>query len=789
MKNYLKTTLRNLWTNRGYSALNVVGLAVGIACASLIFLWVEDEVTFDHDVSKRVHIYRIMGNQVHDGETMTVNVMPGLLAAVLTSEITGIKNASRITGGLSSALFTVDRKAFYEKGDYVDSTFFSILNTAFVQGDPETALNDLHALVITERMALKFFGTTDVIGKTMKVDNDQLFTITGIIQNPRPNSSFQADWLARFDLLEEKFDWLTRWDANAAPTLVKLYPDADVGLINEKITALLKAKNPSGSMSSCFLFSMNDWHLHNHFTNGVQDAEGQIKYVKLFTVIACIILVVACINFMNLATARSEQRAKEVGVRKTLGAGRQTLILQFIGEAVMMTFVSVLVALAIVYFALPAFNSLVGKEIIMRLSNPLHIGALLTVTLVCGLLAGSYPAFYLSSFNPVHVLKGMKIKATAGSGFIRKGLVVTQFVVSIILMIATIIIYQQIEFTKNRELGYNTSKVIYMEVRGAMSENFNTIKNELIRMDVAENAALCINPVIRLGWYSSDGLTWQGKEPNKNVLIVTEAVTPEYISTLGMKLKEGRDFNPDAKSDVNSIIINETLAKLMSDKSPVGDIISDSYRQMKVVGVVNDFIYGDMYSKSPSPVIMTCRPASYRYLTIRLKASANLPESLGKVEKVIKAYNPEYPFEYVFMDEEFDKLFKTEVLVEKLAGVFGVLVVFISCLGLFGLAAYTAQRRSKEIGIRKILGATVNGITSLISSDFLKLAAISFIVAFPLAWWIMHNWLLSYEYRTPIYWWVFIAVGALSLVITLVTVGFQTLKAALRNPTEVLRTE
>jgi putative ABC transport system permease protein len=328
-----------------------------------------------------------------------------------------------------------------------------------------------------------------------------------------------------------------------------------------------------------------------------------------------------------------------------------------------------------------------------------------------------------------------------------------------------------------------------MDVRGAMGKNFTTIRNELIRSGVAENAAMSMNPVIRLGWYSSDNFSWQGKDPGKNVLIMTEAVTPEYISTLGMTIKEGRDFGPDAKSEGSNIIINETLAKMIGDKSPVGDIITSGDNRMKIIGVVKDFVYEDMYSKSPMPVIMRCEPFDYNYLTIRLTVSSDLAGSLAKVEEVIKIYNPEYPFEYSFMDAEFDRLFKTETLAQTLAGAFGALAVFISCLGLFGLAAYTAQRRSKEIGIRKILGATVNSITSLISSDFLALAGISFVVAFPLAWWIMDTWLQSYEFRTPIYWWVFAGVGVLTVLIVLATVGFQTLKAALRNPTEVLRTE
>jgi putative ABC transport system permease protein len=788
MKNYFKATWRSLRKNRGFSALNVVGLAIGVACASLIFLWIEDELTFGHNVPKRHDIYRLMENDTHDGVINTFGQMPGPMAMVLTSEIAGIKNASRWSGQPSPALFTVDGKALYEKGEYVDSTFFSMINTVLVHGDPETALDNMHDLVISERMALKFFGMTDVIGKTMKMDNDKLFTVTGVMQDPPGNSSFRGEWFARFDLLVNKFDWLQQWGTKAAPTLVELYPDANVSLVNKKLTDLILTRTDS-EHSDVFLFSMSDWHLYDHFTNGVQDGQGRIKYVKIFFIVACIILLVACINFMNLATARSEQRAKEVGVRKTLGARRRSLIRQFMGEAVILAFVSVIVSVGIVLLTLPAFNSVVGKELTLKWTNPWHIGTLLFITLSCGVLAGSYPALYLSSFNPVYIMKGMKVRGSAATGFIRKGLVVTQFAASIIFMIAAIIIYQQIAYTKNRDLGYNTSHVIYMDVRGAMGKNFTTIRNELIRSGVAENAAMSMNPVIRLGWYSSDNFSWQGKDPGKNVLIMTEAVTPEYISTLGMTIKEGRDFGPDAKSEGSNIIINETLAKMIGDKSPVGDIITSGDNRMKIIGVVKDFVYEDMYSKSPMPVIMRCEPFDYNYLTIRLTVSSDLAGSLAKVEEVIKIYNPEYPFEYSFMDAEFDRLFKTETLAQTLAGAFGALAVFISCLGLFGLAAYTAQRRSKEIGIRKILGATVNSITSLISSDFLALAGISFVVAFPLAWWIMDTWLQSYEFRTPIYWWVFAGVGVLTVLIVLATVGFQTLKAALRNPTEVLRTE
>lgn len=790
MTNYLKSTVRNLWKNRGYSALNVAGLAVGVACASLIFLWVEDEVTFDHDVPNREHVYMVMENEIHDGIAFTSNVIPGPMSAVLTGEVAGIKSASRMTGDLTTTLVTANNKSFFEIGEYVDSTFLSIIDPVLLRGTPETALNDLYALVVTERMALKFFGTTDVLGKTVTIDKDKLFTITAVIRNPNPNSSFRSDWFARYDLLELKFPWLTRWDANAATTLVELYPGADIAAINEKLTKVYKDRNPT-STNSCFLFPMTDWHLYYSFSNGRPDGNGSIKYVRLFTIIACIILLVACINFMNLATARSEQRMKEVGVRKTLGAGRRILISQFLSESLVLAFVSVLTSIAIVYFVIPGFNTLVGKELTMRLTDWRHIGALVSVTLTCGLLAGSYPAFYLSSFNPVQVLKGIKIKAGSGSGFIRRGLVIVQFVVSITLMIATVIIYQQINFTKERDVGYITKQTIYMRMHGTMRENFNAIRTELIRKGVAENASMSISPVFKFGWYDASNYSWQGKDPDSKISVLTEAVTPEYISTVGMTIKDGRDFNADPKTDAANIIINEAFAKLISDHSPIGEEIASGEYRMKVIGVVKDFVYGNVYRQASSPVILTVNPDVnnfLRILTIRLSGS-DIQRDLKEIEQVVKTYNPDYPFEYSFTDAEFDKLFKTEALAQNLAGIFGGLAVFISCLGLFGLASYTTQRRSKEIGIRKILGATANNITSMISSDFLKLVGLSFIVAFPVSWLIMHSWLQSYEYRTPIYWWVFGGVGMATLICTMLTVGFQTLKAALRNPTEVLRSE
>ncbi|MEO8712235.1 MAG: ABC transporter permease, partial [Parafilimonas sp.] len=449
---------------------------------------------------------------------------------------------------------------------------------------------------------------------------------------------------------------------------------------------------------------------------------------------------------------------------------------------------SALLAVLITDLFLPSFNDLVEKQLSLDIFNPTHIGGLLLITILCGLIAGSYPAFYLSSFNPVTVLKGLKLKS-GNAGFIRKGLVITQFAISVTLIICTIIIYQQIQHVKNRELGYNKQGLIYTNITGKIKENFSVIKNDLSKTGVVENAALSNSQVLQLG-SNSGGFEWPGKDPKKQILITVEAVSPDYISTMGMHIKSGRNFYADIKSDSNNIIINESLAKLLGKKDVVGSTISrtggtDKYT---IVGVIKDFVYNSMYAPA-APLILYSDTSGVNYLSVRLKQNADIKTALAKVESVVKGDNPGYPVEFNFVDDQFNQLFKTENLVGKLAGVFAVLAIIISCLGLFGLSAYTAEKRTKEIGIRKVLGASASGLASLLSKDFIKLVFVSCIIAFPLAWWLMHNWLQDFEYRVQISWWIFFAAGLLASLIALFTVSFQAIRAAIANPVESLRTE
>jgi putative ABC transport system permease protein len=785
IKNYFTTTFRNLWKNKGYSFLNIAGLAIGITCAALIFLWVENELTFNHYFSNRDNLYKIKDHQTYDGTTFTFDATPGRLGQAIKTEIPGIKNTARSTWG-NQSLFSLGDKNIYEQGNYVDSGFLSMFQLEFIKGNAATAFSQLYSIIITEKMAEKFFDTTEALGKTLKVDDKQNYMVTGVIRNLPENVSFQFDWFAPFKIFEDQNSWLQRWGNNGVITYVETQPNADIAAINRKLYNFLETKG-DGLNAKFSIYPLNRWRLYDNFVNG-KEVQGRIKYVNLFSLIAWIILIIACINFMNLSTARSEQRAREVGVRKVLGAGKRKLITQFIGESIFMALLSTLLAVVIILILLPAFNSLVEKQLSLNLFDPIHIGALLTITIICGLIAGSYPAFYLSSFNPVMVLKGLKIQSSGGANFIRKGLVIVQFSVSVILIISTILIYQQIQFVKNRDLGYNKQNLISLQLQGKMKSNFNAIKNDLLAAGVIKNASLSDNEVLQLGSNTGD-FGWQGKDPGKQILITVQGVSPEYISTMGMKLKEGRDFYPDAKSDSSNIIINEALAKLLNKKEVTGSIISrDSGTQYTVVGVINDFVYNNMYTSS-APLILFSDTSNTNFLTVRLSANENLPAALAKIENVIKANNPGFPFEYHFIDDQFDKLFKTETLTGKLAGVFAVLAVFISCLGLFGLAAYTAERRTKEIGIRKVLGASSRRLAGLLSKDFLQLVVISCLIAFPLAWWMMNNWLDNYAYRIKINWMIFLVAGLLAIAIALITVSFQAIKAALANPVESLRSE
>jgi len=794
LKNYILTTLRSLRTKPTYSFLNVAGLALGIACATLIFLWVEDELSFDRQAPHHNDIYWSRLNMPYNGSITSFDGVPGPMAPEAIKTIPGIRYAVRLSQD-ERRLFVANDKTIYENGMFADSSYFQLFQTPFLKGRADDALRRPHSIVLSQPMAKRFFGDTDPMGRILRMNNSINYTVTGIVPESPKNQTLRFDWLTSFDdFLDQQF-LMKAWGNLGRPALYQLEPGVDPRLIERRLTALIKPKDPEYAKVEMLLWPMKEWHLYSNYTNGKQDGGG-IKFVRLFSLIASIILFIACINFMNLATARAGGRAREVGVLKTLGAPKRSLISRFIAESLLLSLLSVVIAVFFVYLTLPAFNGLVDKQLVFHPFAPAHFFALLSIGIGCGLLSGSYPAFYLSSFNPVSVLKGLKIQTKGSAGLIRKTLVTTQFVVSVALIVSTIIIYQQVQHIKDRDLGFNKQNLLFLDVQGKMAEHFASIREHLLATGIVDHAALSFSPPMDL-WSGMDNqhFVWEGDDLNSKEFINSESVTPGYISTLGLKIKAGRDFYPDQNVDSSSVLINESLAKLMGEGGKPGKkvaLVDGSTRTpMTVIGVVSNTIHNDMYGE-PGPVLFFTNPAFTKYahnLDIRIKPGANASEAITKITAVIKADNPGYPVEVKFADNEYNQRFGAETQVGELAGVFASLAILISCLGLFGLSAYTAEQRTKEIGIRKVLGASVAGLAGLLSREFLRLVGLSCLIAFPLAGWIMNSWLSSYAYRTAIHWYVFGAAGLGALAIALLTVSFQALKTALANPVKTLRSE
>jgi len=805
---FFKTTFRSLWRNKGYIFLNIFGLAIGIVCAGFIFLWVEDELNFDNNNVNKNRIYLVKTNDKVDDGVFTHSSTPGPLAPTVQSTIPGIERTCRTTEDGTSFLFTIGNKAINASGKYVEPSFFSMFTLPFVQGNEASAFSQLHGIVITEKTAKKIFGDEkDVIGKTVRMDKKQDYVVSGVLKDLPENSTLQFEWLAPFKVWYDENPWAAKWGNFGLTTYVELKPRVDAASINRQLLnpfydfTTQKIESDKSSVH-VFLFGMKNWHLRDDFDNGKPTGSGQIFYVRLFSIIAWIILFIACINFMNLATAGSEKRSKEIGVRKVLGSGKKRLIVQFIGEAIFMSLVAAVVAVIFMSLLLPAFNSLVQKDLSLGLTNPYHCIALMLLAVICGFVAGSYPSLYLSSFNPVFVLKGIKLK-TGSAALIRKGLVVTQFAVSTILIISTIIIYQQIQHVKTRDLGYNKDNLMQVDAQGDIVKDFPAIKQDLINTGFVKDAALADHTTID-GGNNTTSIYWQGKDPNSILVISQRLVSGEFMSTTGMHIKEGRDFQPtdavefgnnhmpkDSNQNFN-VIVTQSMEKLLGKGSALGKTMERPFNNgtfhLRVIGVVKDYVYGDMYGQS-APVIFFDISDAASLLYVKITPQSNPENALAKIAAVMKKDNPAYPFEYKFVDDQFNQMFLSEMLISKLSRVFAALAILISCMGLFGLAAYTAERRTKEIGVRKVLGASVPGIAALLSKDFLKLVMVSCIVAFPIAWLMMNNWLQNYQYRVTISWWIFLAAAVIAILIALLTVSFQAIKAAVANPVKSLRTE
>ena len=794
-RNYLKIAWRNTLHNKVYSMLNIVGLAAGMAVTLLIGLWVINQYSYDRFLPGYKQLYQVEMNLTsqHNGtSTQTSIALP--LTDVLKKEIPGIRYVAEADniGHMNHGLLVGDKKLYME-GGAAGPEFFKIFQYPFIKGNANSALKDLYSIVLTESTAKALFGEADPMGKNVRFDNSQNMTVTGVIRNIPANASLKFNYLVPFAYSEATQGWIkdgrTRWTYNSFSAYVALEPGITYGQIAPKIRDIVNKRSPEmrSLKPEVIMHPLADWHLYNDFKNG-KAVGGFVEYVRLFSIIGMLVLAIACINFMNLSTARSEKRAREVGVRKAIGSARIDLVYQFLLESVLVTFISFLLGLLLVQLALPAFNTLTGSDVHIPFGNIGFWGIMIVFVLFTGLIAGSRPAFYLSSFNPVKVLKG-SIQMGRWASMPRKVLVVVQFTCSIALIISTVIVYQQIQYVKNRPTGYSADRLMMTDMNGDLFQQYEALKNDLLSSGLVESVASSTSPATQV--YSHFSLQkWPGKNAgDEDVNIGAIWVSEDYFKTLGMTFAGGHNFTGDWKSDTLNVIVNEAMVRRIGLKDPVNQLITINFngKSLRIIGVVKDALMDSPYSPV-EPAVFGHNPFG-AVVTYRLAKNASTHTAIDKIGKIFGKYSPAYPYQYKFVNDEYEHKFNLEVLVGKLAGVFAGLAIFISCLGLFGLAAYVAEQRTKEIGIRKVLGASIAQVWLLLSRDFIVLVVISCVIASPVAFYYLHNWLQKYTYRVSIGVGVFIASGIAAIIITLITISFQAIKAALANPVRSLRSE
>jgi putative ABC transport system permease protein len=786
VKSFFNIAWRNLLRNKAFSLINISGLAIGMAAAILILLWIKHELSYDQFHDNKDRIYEAWNRAEFSGKLQCWNTTPKILARTVEKDLPEIERSVRVNWA-RNLLFSVGDKRLTASGNTVDTGFLQMFSFPLLKGDAKTALNSGYAIVLTETLAKKIFGNDDAMGKLVKIDNKENYTVTGIARDLPNNSRFDFEYLISWDYMKRTGEDDSAWGNNSVRTYAMLKPFAKLSDANAKMKGLKprysKDEDPRWEM---FLYPISQWRLYSNFTNGKEDG-GLIEFVRLFGIIALFILLIACINFMNLSTARSEKRAKEVGIRKVVGAQKRWLVGQFIGESILLSLIAGVFALIIVLLALPAFGTLTDKKLNIDFSNGWFWLSAIGFILFTGLLAGSYPAFFLSSFQPVKVLKG-SFKAVNALITPRKMLVVLQFTFAIILIICTSIVKQQIDHAQNRQSGYDKGNLVYHMLSGDIEKNFVLIKNELLSAGIVTSVTKTSAPLTQ-GWSDSWGFEWVGKDPNDKTDFDRYCADEGLVKTAGFKIIKGRDL--DLKTyitDSTAVILNESAVKAMGFKEPIGQIVKDNGIDWHVVGVISDFILNSPYQPT-KPMVIEGAKGWFNVMHFKLNAAHTNTENIEKAEAIFKKYNPEYPFEYKFVDEEYDRKFRSEERTGTLAALFAGLTIFISCLGLFGLATYMAENRIKEIGVRKVLGASIAGIAALLSKDFLKLVMLSFLIASPIAWWMMREWLQDYPYHVSIQWQVFAIAGLLSFIISVVTVSYQSVKAAVANPVAALRNE
>ncbi len=785
LKNYLKIAWRNLLRNRGFSALNIAGLSIGLAATALIVLWIDYELSFDKFHERGDRIYQVYNKYPVDGEIWTWNSTPKVMGPTIKKDFPEVERVSRYNYD-DTYLFSVGDKRLKATGTIVDNDFLYMFSFPLVNGTNETVFEDVNAVVVTETFAKELFGDKDPMGQVVKIDNDNVFKVTGVLKDLPENSEFHFKFLIPWSYLKQIGHDDKHWGNNSIATYIMLKENANFASFSKKISNLREIHDKDAADMVTYPYPFFRNYLYGEFENG-EEKGGRIGVIRVFSIIAIIILLIACINFMNLSTARSEKRAKEVGIRKVIGAQRGGLISQFIGESVLLSTVSALLAFVLLLLVLPKFNELLHIEARIDYTDPLFWGSAFAIVLFTGLLAGSYPALYLSAFKPISVLKGTFQKLNSKFSA-RKVLVVVQFAAAIVFITATLIVKQQLNKVQNRQMGYSKDNLIYTYMEGDVKQKYQGIKNELLASGAVTSVTRTVSPVTE-NWSNSWDMEWQGKDFEDKTLILRFTAGEAIAKTLGLEVLAGRDLNHTLyPSDSTAMLINQTAAIHMGFEDPIGHIVKDMGMDWRIIGVVKDFVFTSPF-QDIEPVIIHGNGEWTNFIHLKLNAQHSTSQNLGKIENIFKKFNPEYPFNYEFVDQQYAYKFADEKRTQTLANLSALLTIFISCLGLFGLASYMAENRIKEIGVRKVLGASVQSITTLLSKDFLKLVLISIVLGVPVSWYLMSKWLQEFAYRIHISWWTFALAGVLALAIAFVTVSYQAVKAAIVNPVDSLRDE
>ena len=801
INHYVTTALRNITRSKSFSIINITGLAFGVACSLLIFLWVLDELNMDKFHTNNKFLYRVYVKQLYDGQVRADYNTPASLPAELKKAIPEIEHATGFVKYFRLSLqddifesFSVDDTIVHKmKGSRAEPDFFSMFSYKLLYGKPETALNSPLSLCMSRKMAEMYFGSAGAaMGKTVRFDGRQDLLVTGIFENVPINSTDQFDYLMNWDAWVLENPLKQNWGHFGTSSYIQLRPDADPGKVEAKIKDFLRlylTENDSWMSANrrveLGLQSFGDQYLYSTFEEG-RPVSGRILYVKLFIGVGVFMLLIACINFMNLATARSIKRAKEVGVRKVVGSSRYQLIYQFMGEAIVLTFFAVLFSVLVIALVLPAFNLLTGKHITIPLQEPFFYLLLTGMIGLTGVVAGSYPAFFLSSLQPVRILKG-SFQFSFWTAYLRKGLVVFQFILSMLLLISTVVISRQTDYIQNKNLGYDRENVVYIPIEGELIRKYPLFREEASRLPgikmVDRSSQFPHAMSFRL-----DAVNWDGRDQNSVINFALSSVGYDFVKAMDLQIVDGRDFDRDVKSDSVGFLVNEEAIRQMGFKDPIGQYITVFGKKGAIVGVLRDFHSNTLHQAIDPLVLDVKEHLNFGTVLVRTE-KGKTKEAIEGLEKLFAQMNPQHAFNYTFMDERYGQLYKSEQVVSKLSNVFAFLAIVISCMGLLGLAIFSAEQRRKELSIRKVLGASINGIILKFSKDFLKLVVLALVIAVPMAWLMMNSWLQQFAYRVELSWWMFALAGVIAILLSMLTISAQAVKAAFENPVKNLRSE